>query len=147
MLAISQIENLISHTKKYLGYLSKFNQFSQKRIFDDIFLRGSLERYLYLVCQSTLDLGEAYINYRKFRKPTVNKDVFEILHENGIINAELKEKLCLMSGFRNIIEHDYVKIDQDKAYDVLTHGLADIKDFIKAIENKLKVHKVYKVKK
>ena len=43
------IENRISLVKKYLTILKKFRKFRKKQIQDDIFIRGSLERYLRVV--------------------------------------------------------------------------------------------------
>ena len=37
------------------------------------------------------------------------------------------------TGFRNVITHDYEKLDYDIVYDVLQEGLKDIKKFIKEI--------------
>ena len=42
-------------------------------------LRGAVERYLYLLCQSTIDFSEALINHLNFRQPSTYGEIFEIL--------------------------------------------------------------------
>jgi uncharacterized protein YutE (UPF0331/DUF86 family) len=92
-------------------------------------LKGALERYLYLLCQSAIDLGEALIVFKGFYRPGSYSEVFQILKEKEIISPELSQKLVKMTGFRNLIIHDYQKFDFGIAYKVLMDGIDDIKDF------------------
>jgi len=131
------IENKISALKNYLGIVEKYKKHSQEEIEANVDLKGAVERYLYLVCQATIDLAEAFIAFKSFRKPTTQSDDFYILNEQEIIPAELAEKLVQMTGFRNIIAHDYLKVDYGKVCDILQNGLRDIENFIKIIETKI----------
>ncbi|HAS84751.1 MAG TPA: hypothetical protein DCS23_01600 [Candidatus Yonathbacteria bacterium] len=63
------IENKISLVRKYLARLEVYKKYSPEEIENDQFISGSLERYLYLVVQATIDTAEAMIAYRKLRKP------------------------------------------------------------------------------
>ncbi|MDD5738336.1 MAG: DUF86 domain-containing protein [Candidatus Pacebacteria bacterium] len=131
------IESKISEVKKYLLTVKKFQKYLQQEIENDETIKGAVERYLYLVCQATIDLAEAFISYRDLRKPTSQNDRFYILTENEIIVAPLSENMVKMTGFRNVLAHDYLKIDYKKVYDVLQNGLGDIEEFIKIIESKI----------
>lgn len=128
------IENKISAVKKYQGIVDSYKRYSQQEIEANIDLRGAVERYLYLMVQATIDLADALVAYKQFRKPTSMSESFDILNEEGIIPKELTEKMVKMTGFRNIIAHDYEKINYDIVYDVLHNGVKDIKDFIKIVE-------------
>lgn len=130
-------ENKISAVRKYLKILSEYKGFGQAEIVSDIHKKGALERYLYLAVQATIDLAEAIIAYKKFRKPTNMAEAFYILNEEGIITYELAEKMISMVGFRNIITHDYGKINYDIVYDILQNKLSDIEEFIKIISKKI----------
>lgn len=133
MTNLSVIENKISFVKKYLKILERYKKYSQEELEGNIDLKGALERYLYLVSQATIDLAEAIISYRNFRKPTALKESFYILEEEKIISTELTNKMTKMVGFRNIVAHDYDKINYDIVYDVLQHKLKDIEEFLKII--------------
>lgn len=128
------IENKISLVRKYLARLEVYKKYSSKEIENDQFISGSLERYLYLVVQATIDTAEAMIAYRKLRKPATLREEFEVLSEAGIINDELAIQLMNMVGFRNVIAHDYTKLDYDVVHDVLHKRLADIDEFLKIVE-------------
>lgn len=135
MTNLVKIENKISAIKKYLKILAIYKKFSKKEIEKDLTLRGAVERYLYLASQATIDLAEAAIAYKKFRKPTTLSECFYILNEEKIISRELTKKMVGMVGFRNIVAHDYGEIDYDIVYDVLQNGLKDIKEFLSKISH------------
>lgn len=124
------IENKISDARKYLKILERYKKYSKEEILNDIDVKGALERYLYLATQSVIDLAEAIIAYKKFRKPTTLSDTFYILNEENIITTDLMEKMIKMTGFRNTIAHDYAKLNYDIVYNTLHNNLKDIQEFL-----------------
>ena len=134
MTSIDVIENKISAVRKYLSILDRYERFARPEIENDIDIRGAVERYLYLATQSTIDLAESIIAYKKLRKPTTMAELFQILHEAGIISGELMQKLVQMTGFRNVISDAYDDLDYDIVFDVLHNGKKDISAFLETIE-------------
>jgi len=57
-----------------------------------------------------------------------------VLSEAGIIESKLSLRLMDMVGFRNVIAHDYTKLDYDVVYDVLHKRLVDIDEFLNVVE-------------
>ncbi len=136
MTSLSVIENKISSVKKYLRILERYKRYSQDEIVNDIDKKGAVERYLYLAVQASIDLAESVIAYKNLRRPSTMSDSFYILQEDGIISIELTEKMVKMTGFRNIIAHDYEKLNYAIVYDVLQNRLIDIEDFLNRISSK-----------
>jgi len=134
MMNLSVIENKISSIRKYLKILEGYKKYSRKEIEENIDIKGAVERYLYLVTQATIDLAEALISFKNFRKPTTLGENFYILNEEKIIPRDLTQKLVKMVGFRNIMAHDYEKLDYDIVYDVLQNRLADIEEFLRIVK-------------
>ncbi len=134
MTNLSVIENKISAIRKYLKILERYKGYSRKQIEENIDIRGAVERYLYLATQAVIDLAEAVIAYKDFRKPTTMSEAFYILNEEDIIPPQLTEKMVRMAGFRNIMAHDYEKINYDIVYEILQNRLKDIEEFIEKIE-------------
>ena len=134
MTSINVIENKISAIRKYLAILDRYQKYTRPEIENDIDIRGAVERYLYLVTQSTIDLAESIIAYRKLRKPTTMAESFHILHEAGVISEELMQRLVQMTGFRNVIAHAYEDLDYDIVFDVLHNGRKDINAFLAVLE-------------
>lgn len=128
------IENKISLARKYLSRLEVYKKYSKEEIEADQFISGSLERYLYLVVQTTIDTAESIVAYRGLRKPMTLREEFEVLNEAGIIDVLLAKRLMDMVSFRNVIAHDYTRLDYGIVYDVLHKRLADIEEFLKTVE-------------
>jgi uncharacterized protein YutE (UPF0331/DUF86 family) len=133
MTNIKIVENKISSVRKYITYCQAYLKYSQEEIEKDVNIRGMVERYLYLAVQSAIDLADAYASYRTFRKPTTMSEVFEILEENSVIAPELRQKMVKMTGFRNVIAHDYEKINYAIVYSVLHDGLEDIEKLLEKL--------------
>lgn len=55
-------------------------------------------------------------------------------NEEKIIKSDPVEKMVSMTGFRNVMAHDYEKIDYKIVYDVLQNGLNDIEELLRALE-------------
>jgi uncharacterized protein YutE (UPF0331/DUF86 family) len=133
MTSSAVIENKISSIRKYLDILERYKDISQKEIVEDIDKKGAVERYLYLVTQATIDLSEAVIAYKNLRKPSTMSESFRILQEEGIISSDLTAQMVGMTGFRNVIAHDYETLNYDIVYDVLQNRLKHIEDFLQKI--------------
>jgi len=125
--------------KKYLKILERYRKFSRKEIEEDVDVRGMVERYVYLAIQSAIDLASAVISFKKFRKPTTLSENFYILGEENFISKNLVEELVKFVGLRNILSHQYGKINYDIVYDFLQNRLKIFEKFIKEIKNKLKI--------
>ena len=135
MTNLNTIDNKISQIRKYLLRAKSYLPNSRQEIETDDRIRDSLERVLYLITQASIDLGDIVISYRKLRKPGNQSEIFQIIHEHDIISRELMEKLISMTGFRNVIAHDYAKINYDRVYEVLHKDLQDIEEFSDIISN------------
>ena len=134
MTSFNVIENKISSTRKYLSILERYEKYSKEEVENNIDIRGAVERYLYLVVQSAIDLAESVIAYRKLRKPTTMAESFRILYETEMIPLELMQKLVQMTGFRNAIAHAYEDLDYGIVIDVLHNGKKDIAEFLNIME-------------
>lgn len=127
---LAVIENKISSIKKYLKILEGYKKYSREEIENNVDVKGAIERYLYLAAQATIDLAEAVIAYKKFRKPSTMAESFDILKEEKIISGEMAEKMTGMTGFRNVIAHDYEKINYDLVYRIIQQDIKDVEGFI-----------------
>lgn len=137
MNAVHVLENKISTVRKYLIGLNAFQTYSKAEILSDEIKLRALERQLYLLTQSAIDLAETVISHKRLRKPMTYKENFEVLNEAGFISKELFEKMAKMTGFRNILAHQYVALDTDKLYEVLTTSSKDVNLLLNELEEKL----------
>lgn len=135
MTSSAVIENKIAAVRKYVKLLSAYQDRNRAQIESDPTLRGAVERYLYLAAQASIDLAEAVIAYKRFRKPTTNRECFEVLVENSVIQKDLADKLIRMSAFRNLLAHAYERIDYTIVVDILNRSLGDLEEFATVISH------------
>ena len=102
----------------------------------DKFIRRYVERTLHIAVESCLDIANHIISYQGFREPINSKDCFQVLMEEGIIAKDLTDSLKKMAQFRNVIVHDYIRIQPEIVYAVLQKNLGDIILFAKTIKTK-----------
>jgi len=71
--------------------------------------------------------------------PADDKEILDNLVENKVLSREMKEKLKIMKGFRNIVVHRYGKIDDRLAFKILKDNIKDFYEFIKILKDFLKM--------
>lgn len=125
----------IDKLKEYLRYLEDVKKYSREEYIKNPLIYGSTERFLHLTIECVMDIANHLISDLRFRKPESNRDVFDILYENDIIDRKLKENLCNMASFRNILVHDYLKLDREIVYDIVLNNLNDIITFANIIKD------------
>lgn len=119
--------------KEYLTYLNNAKTHSLQEYLNSPLIYGSSERFLHLAIECILDIGNHVISDMRYRKPDSNKDIFEVLYENKLIDIELKNSLCSMAGFRNILVHDYLKLDKGIVHNIINNNLQDLEKFVNIV--------------
>jgi len=100
---------------------------------DNKMLRRAVERALQVTVEVCLDIGRRIIAVEGFRYPETNQDVFRILAEERVLPADLLPTLLEMSRFRNLIVHDYARIDDARVYGILRKRIGDFDAFAEVI--------------
>ena len=118
------LRNEVDYLSSERNKLTSFEDYAQ-----DERLRRAIERSLQLAIESCLDIARRLIALRGFRQPETNQEVFQILHAEGVIPAALLPRLLDMARFRNLIVHDYARIDNAIVYDIVSKHLKDFDEF------------------
>lgn len=137
-LTLSQKIAELQQLTKALRSLQK--KIDRKQFLAEDFVRRAIERYLQLSIEATLDISDQIINEENLRKPTEYKDNILILGEQGILPKSFAARFSRAAGFRNILVHDYVRLDKEKVYEHFKKDVVDIEKFIKAVLIYLKKH-------
>ena len=123
----------LAKLRDYLILLRKLQRYSYKRFSADPFIRGSVERYLHLAIECCLDLGNHLIADKGLRRAQDYREVFLILGEARLLPPRFAKRIAPMGGFRNILVHDYLRVDPRKVYEVLKKHLSDLERFAKEL--------------
>ncbi|WP_461204950.1 type VII toxin-antitoxin system HepT family RNase toxin [Clostridium sp. DL1XJH146] len=119
--------------KEYMKTIEEISLSSKEEYIKNPLLYGSCERFLHLAIECILDIGNHIITDQGYRKPDNNRDIFEVLNENSVINNDLKENLCNMASFRNILVHDYLNLNRGMVYNIIKNNMDDIRKFVAII--------------
>jgi uncharacterized protein YutE (UPF0331/DUF86 family) len=92
-----------------------------------------VERTLQMMIEICLDTANHIISDRGYRRPLGYSDHFEILKENKILSSELASRMMKMAKFRNLIVHNYDKIDAEIIVGILKKNLEDFDSFKTAV--------------
>ncbi|MBC7249766.1 MAG: DUF86 domain-containing protein [Anaerolineae bacterium] len=117
----------VAELRLYRGQATSFQVY-----LDNKMLRRAVERSLQVSVEICLYVGRHIIE-EGFRYPEDNKDVFQILAEEGVVPQTLLPVLLDMARFRNLMVHDYACIDDAKVYAILKRNLGDFDAYARAI--------------
>lgn len=123
---------------EYTTDLRQLQSVDFKTYVENKLVRRTVERTLHLAVEACLDIGQHIIAQEGFRRPADNQDVFAVLAEEGIVSGELLPSLIAMAKFRNLIVHDYARIDNAVVFSILKRRLDDFDAYTRAIVNCLK---------
>jgi uncharacterized protein YutE (UPF0331/DUF86 family) len=113
----------------YLGQLAPYRAIDVDAYRADWKTQRIVERTLHLVIETCMDVADHIVADRRMRVPETGADTFEILAEAGLLPVPLATALASMVGFRNILVHDYARIDSAVVIRVLRTDLADVERF------------------
>lgn len=103
----------------YLNILKSVQQYDSTRFINDPFIHGTAERNLHLAIECLLDIGNHIIADRGYEKPESYADIFSILHQHLVIQYQLYKNLEGMAAFRNVLVHDYMRLDRARVYQTI----------------------------
>jgi uncharacterized protein YutE (UPF0331/DUF86 family) len=87
--------------------------------------------------QGCIDIAAHIISDEDLGLPGSTNEMFYLLEENGYLGRDLTEKMVKAVGFRNLIAHEYEKLDLEQVYKVAQKDIRDLQAYIKAILKKV----------
>ena len=113
------IASRLERLREYIKTLKAILKYDVEKFKADVFIYATAERYLQLSIECLLDIGNHIISDRGYRKPDTYADVFQVLADEKVISKKFLHELEGMAAFRNVLVHDYLRIDRDKVYAIL----------------------------
>jgi len=92
------------------------------------------ERGLHLAAEAVFDVGNHILAGHFNVSPSDYEDVLERLAVQGVISGQLRDEMRGLGGFRNVLVHAYLDIDEDRVYKSLQEELGAFDRFAAEIE-------------
>ena len=105
--------------------------------FSDLDRQEVISFNLHLAIENCTDLAAHIISEEGLGVPGSASEMFYLLEDSGYINSQLTEKMIKAVGLRNLIVHEYDKIDLTRLFEIVLKDTKDLNDFIVSIFKKL----------
>lgn len=125
----SLIRRKLADLEQYLGQLAEYRDITIDDYRRDWKTQRIVERTLQIAIEVCVDVAEHVIADRRLRVPATYAETFEILGDVGLLDAALRDAMMRMAGFRNVIVHEYTRVDSAIVVDVLQNRLGDFARF------------------
>ena len=63
--------------------------------------------------------------------------MFYLLEKNGYLHGDITERMVKSVGFRNLIVHEYEKIELGQVFEIALKDIKDLNEYLKSIFRKL----------
>ena len=138
--AYNKIISKLQKLDEYIKYLKEVQKINKNQFVEDYHFFGLAERYRQLSIEILLDVGKLLVVIKGLKRPEENQEIFSALRDEKIVSEKLAENLMGIANFRNILVHDYEKIDREIVYEKLRNNLDDFENFKKEIVGYVNKH-------
>jgi uncharacterized protein YutE (UPF0331/DUF86 family) len=103
---------------------------------DPMWLRGV--KYSFVTAlEACVDIAQHLCSSEGWGPPKDNGDAMSLLGHHGVLSAGLATRMRQAVGFRNVLVHEYVAVDDEVVIGRL-RDLRDLDDFIRAVASVLR---------
>ena len=129
----SVITKRVEQIEKHLERIRRFASLSHEAFLKDNVAQDVVEYNLFQIVNHLIDVFQHTVVDEEYGFPETAYEAAQILFERGILSKEDVEIFKQMVGFRNVVGHDYINVDKEIVYYILTHGEADIRALLTRI--------------
>ena len=125
----SLILRKLSELDEYSKQLGEFAGISLEEYSGNWKVQRIIERTLQIMVETCADIANHIISDKGYRTPKSYVDIFKVLYENNIINKDLFDIMAKMVKFRNIVVHQYDKLDETIVIGILKRHISDFETY------------------
>jgi uncharacterized protein YutE (UPF0331/DUF86 family) len=124
---IRELQKNLLHLKQVSFEVNKEN------LKEDIIRYWGIERGIHICVECVLDIANIIISSLGLERPDSYRETILTLYKQGVIPEQFAKQIVGMASFRNILVHDYTRVDEDIILDVLKNRLDDFAVFAQYI--------------
>ena len=123
----------LRHLQAALGRIREKNPQSGEELFSSADMQDIVLRNMQNALQSSLDIASHIVSDEGWGAPTKAGDFFLELAARQVISTELAAHIIRLNKFRNILVHEYTRLDLTKTWDAISTGTVHLNAFGEAI--------------
>ena len=114
---------------QYVDQLGEYRGITVEEYRRDWKTQRIVERTLQMAIETCVDVATHVIADLRLRVPATYAEAFEILGEAGLLEPDLEQAMVRMTGFRNVIVHEYTRVEAAIVVKILRDDLDDLVRF------------------
>lgn len=124
-------ERLLAKLDELDGYLGELRSIAPGTLeaYLKIETRRACERLLQVSIEAAIDACAMLVKGLRLGVPADERDLVEKLARRGVISPAMAATLDRMRGFRNVLVHQYGRVDDSMVFDTLRARLGDFDAF------------------
>ena len=122
-----------SAIEHHLARIIEKRQMDLHVLLTDLDLQESILFNFQMAIQNCIDIAAHVVSEEEFGIPGSANELFYLLEENAIIDPGLTEKMVQAMGFRNLIVHEYGKLDLGIVHRAAWESVEDLREFMRAV--------------
>ena len=124
------LERHIADVESAVQTLYKLKRYSIEEIERDRELLWAIERGLQVAIQNLMDIGSHILSAEAVNDYEDYTEIIDRLGDRGVLPKDFAASIRGMAGFRNILVHEYLRIDLEEVYHMLHERLDDFSRFV-----------------
>jgi len=102
--------------------------------------KRACERLVQIAVESVIDLCQLFVSGLRLGLPGDEDDLFQKLEQAGVLSPETVSIVKRMKGCRNILVHEYARVDDELIFEVVRSRRSDFTRFASEIRAALTRH-------
>ncbi|HOJ11767.1 MAG TPA: DUF86 domain-containing protein [Clostridiales bacterium] len=130
MVNIEVIKQRLNQLSISLNKIERFKEISLDEFLKDDIIQDVIEYNLFIAINMMIDIATHIVVDNNIGNPDTLGEAFNILNKEKYLSDNETKVYKNMVGLRNILSHEYLKINKRIIYNILQNNLVDIKKFI-----------------
>ncbi len=126
------IKRKISLIEDELEHLSVFSKYTFEEVAKDFVKQAAVERFLERIINRAIDINQyliAELAGKNISPPKDYTETFLALSQLDIYTKEFAEQISKSVGTRNVLVHEYDKVNNSKIYGSISNCLKDYRQY------------------
>lgn len=119
--------------EEVIGQLQELGRLDPDTLLRNLRDLWAAERGLQLGAEILFDIGNHILSARYGAPAESYEDILEQMLVHGILPQDLRQQLKGLGGFRNLLVHDYLRLDPQKVAEHLQRAPRDFSEFALAV--------------
>ena len=126
---LTRLEEIDKHSDK----ISPFSELPYQEFLHDTNVQDIVEYNLFQIINHLITITQHIVVDEDYGFPQTSYEASQILCDKGIFDKNDLDLMKKMIGFRNIVGHNYLNINKEVVYFILTKGQHDIRRILSKI--------------